>query len=430
MLVDKWQRLTLNLRIYKYLRMLLDEAKLTKTQIQSIQFKRLKSLLCEAYQTHPFYRERFDSCGLDPFKMSGFEEFKKLPLLTREEYREFVDRYSDNHPDRCNGLYRDRTSGSTGNPLTIYRTWDERAYMCAKWMRALKLNGYSHKDITFSLPSPQRLQRDSIVQQFGLFKRYSVSYTAPVEEMVKGYLKCNPTVLYANKSQLVMMALYCLKNNITLSKPELCVSAAETMEDSSRLLITKVFGDDNFIEVYGAVEFNNIAWQEKGNDFFWISHTTNYFELEEDSDSDCRRSIITDLFIRSFPLIRYDLGDKIETGIQNGQTVIKKILGRSDDWIVFSDGGRLPNHAFSKIMLRRPEILQYRVIQENYELIRILAVTREGTDEIGLSNILMHDLRNGVRDAGMNYKFEWVKEIPPDPNGKIRMLISRVEQNV
>ncbi|MDD4274551.1 MAG: hypothetical protein PHG14_12615 [Desulfobacter postgatei] len=428
--MDKWEKITLNFRIYKYLTMLLSESKLSAEKIRIIQFKRLKSLLCDAYLRHPFYRERFLACGLNPFKMSCFEEFKKIPLLTKEEYREFTNSFCNNHFNRCNTWYRDGTSGSTGTPLTIYRTWNERAYMVAKYVRALRLNGYNYRDITFSLPSPHRLQKDSFVQRFGFLKRYSVPYTAPVEEMVKGYLSSKSNIIYGNKSQLVMMAIFCQKNGIKLPKPKLCVSAAETMEANSKELIQKTFGNDNLIQVYGAVEFNTLAWQEKGDDFFRISHTTNIFEIEEDSTSDFAKCYITDLIIRSFPLIRYDLGDKLSTDIKNDLTVIKKIHGRLDDWIIFSNGERLPFHAFYEIMERRPEILQFRVVQENYGMIRIQVLKKEDADASALKKILIEDLRKDVCDVGMEYKIEWVKDIEPDPSGKLRMLISKVKQDV
>jgi len=442
LLTDHWQRLTLNIRIFKYLRRFMRESRLSPEKIRTLQFLRLKALLCDAYITHSFYRERFDSAGFDPFTMQRTEEIERLPILHKDEYRHFTNSFYQKHPDRCNAWYRDGTSGSTGMPLTIYRTWDERAYMSAKWMCTLYLNGYIWRDRTFSIPSPHRLQRESIIQLFGLLKRYSIPYTASTEEMVTAYLQYNPTIIYANKSQLVLMALYCKNHNIVLPKPRLCISAAETMDANSRALITETFGKDILIEAYGTVEAGILAWQEKSQDHFRISHTTNLIEvLDNDAPGTQKtpntnraagttgQAVITDFFIRSFPLIRYNLGDLVETDVHNGISVINTIKGRMDDWVIFSDGDRRSFHFFYEIMERRPEIMQFRIIQEDYDRIRIMVVKAPEADATGIERILLSDLRREVRETGVTYEIEWVDAIPPDPNGKLRMLISKVGQS-
>jgi len=38
-------------------------------------------------------------------------------------------------------------------------------------------------------------------------------------------------------------------------------------------------------------------------------------------------------------------------------------------------------------------------------------------------------LHREVRGEGVDYRMEWTDNIPPDPNGKLRMLISKVQQN-
>jgi len=433
MLTDRWQKLTLNPRIYKYLRRLMKERHLPAQEIKRLQFQRLKALLCDAYKTHPFYRNRFDAAGFDPFTMQSPEEIQRLPILHKDEYRQFTNNIARQHPARLNTWYRDGTSGSTGMPLTIYRTWDERAYMSAKWMHVLYANGYTFRDVTFSIPSPHRLQRESFIQSLGLFQRHSVPYTASPEKMVDAYLKCRPTIIYANKSQLVVMALYCKNKGITLPKPRLCISAAETMDPSSRALITETFGQVSLVEAYGAVETNILAWQEqkKTEDIFRFSHTTNLLEVLDDNNTPgakIGRAVVTDFFIHSFPLIRYNLEDVVETEMQNEITVIKKIRGRMDDWVIFSDRDRRSFHFFYEIMERRPEVLQFRVIQEDYKLIRIQVIKAAGTDTNTLEQTLLSDLRREVRNEGVTYNIEWVDDIPPDPNGKLRMLISKVDK--
>lgn len=423
----RWEKATLNARSYFYLRKLMHETRLSAAQVKSIQLARLKCLLVNAYENHEFYRERFRQSGFDPHNFFSLEQLEQVPVLTKAEYRAFTNTVYAKDPNIYENWYKDGTSGSTGAPLKIWRTWDERAYMVAKWMRTLYQNGYRWNDVTFSLPSPHRLQKDSIVQRMGVMKRYSVPYTAPAETMVSEYLRVQPSVLYGNKSQLVEMAIYSKRHAIDLPFPRFYICAAETLDDTSREIITKAFGP-RISEVYGAVEFNTLAWRPVGDPYFHVSHTTDVIELaRDDSHSESNGNcIVTDLFINSFPLIRYQLGDFLETEKINGLLFLRKIRGRLDDWILFKDGTRKPFHPFYEIMERRPEVLQFRVIQESLDLVRIILVKDPSVSPFNLESTIVRDLKSEIRDRDIEYKIEYVDKITPESNGKLRMLISKV----
>ena len=431
MLVDAWQKATLNFRIYAYLQKLIRESRLPAEEVRKLQFSRLKKLLCDVYQTHPFYKERFDGCHFDPYKMADVSELKNVPVLEKEDYRRLIKRQLEEKGEKhYQHWFVDSTSGSTGIPLRILRTWDERAYMLAKWMMVLVRNGYTWRDVTFSLPSPSHVQRDSIVQRFGVLKRYAIAYTDPVENQVELYLKAKPSIVYGNKTYLVQLALYCNENNIQLPKPYLCVSFAEKMDGPSRSVMEKCFGKECLMEIYGALEVSIIAWQMKNEDYFNICHTTDVLEVldENGQDTNYGGSLLTDLFIRSFPMIRYNLGDMLDTESVNGLQVINKIEGRQDDRIVFADGESVPWPICAIILeRRRNELKQFRVIQEAYDLIRVVVSKEEEVDKLALEDAIISDWRKEVRDEGMKYIVDFVDRIPPDPNGKIRLLISKVD---
>jgi phenylacetate-coenzyme A ligase PaaK-like adenylate-forming protein len=126
-------------------------------------------------------------------------------------------------------------------------------------------------------------------------------------------------------------------------------------------------------------------------------------------------------------MIRYNLGDALDTEFVNGLPVIKKIGGRQDDKVVFTDGKIVPMQIFCMVMERqRHHLKQFRVIQEDYDLIRIVVAKEEESDTSSLKNAIIADLRKEVRGNGVEYIVDFVDRIPPDPNGKIRLLISKV----
>jgi phenylacetate-CoA ligase len=430
MMIDKWQKATVNSRIYGYLRQLMKEVRMPAEEVRKLQFTRLKKILCDAYQIHTFYRERFDASHFNPFKMADISELKNVPVLEKEDYRAFIRSVVEEKGDHhfCH-WFEDATSGTTGIPLRILRTWDERAYMLAKWMQVLFLNGYKARDVTFSLPSPGHLQRDSIVQRFGIMKRYSIAYTDPIEEQVALYLKAKPSVVYGNKTYLVQLAMYCNENDIKLPQPDLCVSFAEKMDGPSRSVLEKCFGTNCLMEIYGALEVAIMAYQIKGEEYYHMCDTTDIIEVldENGQDANYGNALLTNLFVRSFPMIRYNLRDMLDTEIIDGLPVIRKIGGRQDDKIKFADGKVVPVNVIAIIMDKmRHDLKQFRVIQEDYDLIRIVVAKEEEADKTKVEKTIVDEMRKGLRDNGVAYFVDFVERIPPDPNGKIRLLISKV----
>jgi phenylacetate-CoA ligase len=108
-----------------------------------------------------------------------------------------------------------------------------------------------------------------------------------------------------------------------------------------------------------------------------------------------------------------------------GLPIIKRIRGRMDDWITWKDGSIIPFHFFYEVMERRTEISQFRIIQENYDLIRVNLVLKPNVDEDQVKKILIHDLKNEIKDD-VTYNTKIVESIPPDPTGKLRMVVSKI----
>jgi len=258
--------------------------------------------------------------------------------------------------------------------------------------------------------------------------RDNVSYLDTPENMYKCYLKSNPDILIANKSQLVQLSLYIKRMGADIKKPKIAVCGAETLDANSRMVIQEIFGEENLVEIYGAIECGILGFELKGKGFLYPSHDTHIIELDNNGviNKTSGNCIVTALDIYSFPLIRYRLGDWLEMAETEGVPVIKSILGRMDDWITWKDGSKIPFHFFYEIMERRPEISQFRIIQENYDLIRVLTVLRPNAGELEVRKILLHDLKREI-DEGVTYEIEFVESIPPDPTGKLRMVVSRIK---
>jgi phenylacetate-CoA ligase len=102
---------------------------LSPEEMQALQWKRLKKQLQYNYANSYYYREeKFQKAGLSPQDIKTFEDFQKIPLMTKDEHRwtqeESLRRFG--HPyglitcaSREKIIRINSTSGTTGQP-TLY----------------------------------------------------------------------------------------------------------------------------------------------------------------------------------------------------------------------------------------------------------------------------------------------------------------------
>ncbi len=410
-----------------------------KAVITRLQLTRLKKLLLHSYRNFEFYRTRMDECGFDPHQIRDISELEQLPVLTKEEYRSFTDDLLEKNPEKYQSWYFDKTSGSTGIPLEIVRSWPERGYMIAKWLRELYLNGYRCTDHSFRTVVPSRIKpgKEVFLQRFGLFKRSLVPYFLSPREMAEAYSEAQPDFLYCSQVEAVLIAKYILENGLEIKKPRIYSIGGAILDKNSRELFSAVFGSENFFETYACEETGVLAFQLKGTPGLTFSHDTNILELQDRNGSINKESgncLITDLGIYSFPLIRYQLGDYIQTSVDdNGLRKIDRIIGRLDDWLIWADGSRSGMGYFYEIMGKFSSgISQFRIIQESYEYIRILVVPSplKKSDALPprvMAGQIVDGLKKHLR-PDVEYHVEFVNQIPPDKNGKLRIIVSKIKQ--
>lgn len=432
-MLDALQKKLINFLVLKDLIELYGNFPFQAEKVKKIQKKKLARLVKVAYK-NPFYRKRFDECGLTPKDIQTPDDLLKLPLLKKAELREWVKSEYEKNPKKYKYWFRDSTSGSTGAPLVTYLSAHDKAYNMAAWIRMGAVQGLNpFFDSTFCLVSPHRLkkQKDSILQNFQLLKRTQVSYLASPQEMVERFNQEKPAFMYANKSQYVQMALYAQKNRVKLWRLKLYASAAETLDKPSRDLIESQFGENRMYDTYGSTETGALAFEIKGQrGRYVICHDTHIVHTlnEEGKPVPYGRAVITSLYHYGFPIINYDLGDGLDTFEEGGLKYISKINGRLDDWIKFDDGEKLPFHFFYEVMEKRKEVSQFRIIQETYHDVRILLT--ESKDNIvphaEVEELIRKELEELFHRSDICYRFEWRDVIPFDENGKLRMLISKV----
>ena len=109
---------------------------LSQDELQNIQFNKLTALLHHAYDSVPHYRYTFDSVGLKPEDIRSWDDFSKIPILTKEQIRKDPDGFVSRN--LRSPIRRIRTSGSTGSPLRFYLSQATAASANVSRIRALR----------------------------------------------------------------------------------------------------------------------------------------------------------------------------------------------------------------------------------------------------------------------------------------------------
>jgi len=398
----------------------------------ALQLERLRRLLIHAHERFEFYRARMEDARFDPWRLRDVSELQALPLLDKATYRGFAQDLARQRGDDLASSYLMRTSGSTGMPLTVYRSAADLACARGKLLRALTYNGYRpEQDVLLEIAGVRQVATASGAPPPAATssRRHRVPFDEPVERMVEEYVRLRPDVLIANKLQLLQMALHVERHGINIVPPRMCLPFSEVLDARARALIGGVFGHEAVLDIYSSAEFSVLSFQVRGRPYQRFSHDTNVLELMNDGriEREQGRCVITELCSYEVPLIRYALGDWLETTWHEGEQVVTAIRGRADDELVWRDGSITTPFLLFQACEREAAVRQYRVFQEAYDELRLVLVVGPGTDKTALAERLVTHLRQTLRDD-VRYSVEFVPELAPEANGKVRAFISRVQR--
>ena len=199
-----------------------------------------------------------------------------------------------------------------------------------------------------------------------------INTMTPVEEVVAHVAEMRANVLMAPPSVMRILASEAKR----MPGLRLLVSIAEVLHDDDEAEIRARFGLP-LIQIYQASE--GVVGCTCAHGTLHINEDLVYVELLDDDGlpvtepgARARRMLVTNLYNRVQPLIRYELNDLIELGepcaCGSGFRTIRKVLGRSDDvfWFATASAGR--QYVFPDLMSRwiisaSDDVVEYRVEQ-------------------------------------------------------------------
>lgn len=427
---EKYQKKLINFMIFFDLPKMKKSLPQDYSKLVKIQNRRIRALMKAAYK-QPFYKERFDKAGVKPSDIRCAEDLAKLPLLTKDELRAWMKELAKD--PKYDEWYHDTTSGSSGEPLMLLMSPREKACLMANWFRVLLVAGYDpFRGKTMSRKSAHSVTggKDTILQRIGILRRYFLDQYAPETEMIRQVNECQPDFLYMNKTELMRMCMYAAKNNIKVWQPKLFCPTGEKIDDAARSVFFKVLGT-NMIDSYGTAEAGACMVKLPGMDAHKIWHDSYVVNIHDDEGNLALEGKLacTPLFKKDLPLINYVVGDKVVSEFRDGERFITGVQGRLNDAFKYETGEVTTFFEIAPIIAHCSDLIQIRFIQEDYHNVTVQAVFNEKESARTIEEVEA-DLRAQLEAKfkhPFNITFEWKDNLPPDDNGKLRMIVSKVK---
>ena len=338
--------------------------KKAKTVLKTIQKKKdtelstyieaKKQEIVEYHLNHnPFYKN-FAS-GASP------QNWDSIPVMTKRHLQQPLnERLSDGFTTK--NVYVNKTSGSSGDPFIFGKD-----KFCHALTWAGFINRYSWFNLDFNTSKQARFYGIPL-NKLGYYKerfkdklskryRFSV-FDLSDSQLEKNVIKFKTTKFdYINgyTSSIVQFAKYLQQKNMVLKTicPSLkaCIVTSEMLFETDRILLETHLGIP-IINEYGAAELGLIAFQNTKNE--WIVNTEDlYIEILDENNrvlpyGEEGRVVITALYNKAHPFIRYDLGDigKLSKESTASKPILETLIGRTNDIVKLPSGKKAAGLTF------------------------------------------------------------------------------------
>jgi phenylacetate-CoA ligase len=421
---------------------LLETENLNETDIRAYQDDKVKHLIEHAYENVPYYRDLMTGLKLAPNDVSCLADLQKLPILTKEDVRNNVDRLVSRKA-KIRELVPRHTSGTSGKALHFYSSKESISFQWAVWWRhrarfGLKF-GTWHANFTGKLVTPPQQTKppywrwNSPCRQ-ALLNMHHLTPSKIAD--VIDFLNRQGFVFYTGYPSIIhMLAVNARDAGLELmARPRVICTGAEPMNQLQRRDIEQLT-HATLTDHWGLSEGCGNAAQCPQ----FLYHEDFEFGVVECVDphpsGDGRfrgRVVCTGFANPDFPFIRYDTGDsgtwespEFRCACGRQSKVLAGVEGRQEDYVVTPEGARVMR--FDYIFKDTMNVKEAQVVQEQLGAIKMRVVRRSeyrAEDE----QLLVNEIKRWISPR-LEISFEYVDEIERESSGKFRAVKSLLKSN-
>lgn len=412
-------------------------------RIGEYQDAQVRDQVRHAFEHVPFYRERWRAAGVSPDDVRGVADLALLPITTKADVREHAERMraTDAAPGTLMEMH---TSGTTGTALRFHVDRDAIPFRWAVWWRHRARFGVRpgewHVNFTGKGAVPQSATHPPFWRRSRPLHQYLVNMQqltpAHIESLAADLDALGPRFFSGYPSIVHVYCRLVAEAGITLRRPPGFVfTGAENVLEQQRRDIQAVTGaimSDQYGFTEGCGNASHCELLAYHEDFEY--GVLECAHPEALANGEVRgRIVATGFASRGFPLIRYDVGDigvwaaagdRCACGRES--RVLRRIEGRSDDYVVTPEGRRIMR--FDYLFKDTRGISEAQVVQERLGAI-VIRVVLVSASERGDLDAVRELVREWI-SPGLEVRFEVVDALPRRPNGKLQAVVSLLSRDL
>jgi phenylacetate-coenzyme A ligase PaaK-like adenylate-forming protein len=372
-----------------------------------------------------------------------FESWNELPVLTKKNLQKpLAERLSKGYMPKS--VFVNKTSGSSGDPFVFAKDKEAHALTWASIIHRFSWYGIdfnkSYQARFYGIPldfigyRKERL-KDFLGQRYR-FPIFDLS-DAFLAKVLQHFRSKKFDYINGYTSSIVLFAKFLQSKNIILKDicPTLkvCMVTSEMLFEDDKLLLETQFGIP-VVNEYGASELDLIAFQNP-KDEWQVNSETLFLEVLDDNNQPVPngtegRIVITSLYNKAHPFIRYDIGD---IGILDEKStpkkpILKKLIGRTNDVALLPSGKKSPGLTFYYVTKS--------IIEDDGNVKEfIIRQTKIDTFEIDYvsENELTPEQIKGIQSAidkylepGLQFSYHRKNSLLRSSRGKLKQFISEL----
>lgn len=370
------------------------------------------------------------------------EKWEDLPVLTKKNLQQPLEnRLSKGYTERS--VFVNKTSGSSGDPFIFARDKYAHALIWASIIHRFKVHNIdfnsSYQARFYGMPLDKKgyylirfkdflsnRYRFSILDfsESGIEKSINIFRKKPFH-FINGYTTC-----------IVQIAKYLKDKNLILKDicPTLkvCVTTSEMLFEDDKLLLEKYLGIPVLNE-YGSAEIGVVALEDINYDWA-INQEDQYVEILDMNNNpvpegEVGNIVITSLYNKAHPFIRYSLGDMgaIKT-ISPKKKILLTLSGRTNDFAILPSGKKASGMTFysitKAIMDNEGNIKEFKIIQEEKDKFTIEYSSKNELTES--QKRFISSKFDQYLEKGLSYSFTRKETLQRSKSGKLKQFESKL----
>ncbi|MDO5969476.1 phenylacetate--CoA ligase family protein [Flavivirga aquimarina] len=379
-------------------------------------------------------------------KKADPRDWNTIPVMLKKDLQQPLETLLSDGFSKKN-IYIDKTSGASGQPFIFSK---DKFTHALTW--GIIMDRFSWFDLNFNTTKQARF--------YGIPLDKKGYYTEKLKDFISNRYRFNvfdlsnkaldnwlidfkkKPFVYMNgyTSPMVQFAKYLERENITLKSicPTLkaCVVTSEMLFEDDRQLMEKQFGVP-IINEYGASELDLIAFENTKGEWI-INSETLFVEILDENNKvlpygEAGRLVITSLYNKAQPFIRYDIGDigMLSKKSTPKKPILEKLIGRTNDMAILPSGKKAAGLTFyyitKSIIENDGNVKEFIIEQIKLDTFKIYYVSDH---DISLTKIdLIKNEMENYLENGLTILFERQTKLKRSKSGKLKQFSSLIYPN-